>query len=182
MAARGLFSEKRVMKKIRSRSKQPLLKLMTTILPDNKSHKRTFPNELMTVKIPIWSFEDCKKIYNIYKNGVYSGRITDGNICAGSSGKDSCNGDSGGGLICYDIFKRPYLAGIVSWGDTQCGHHDLPGVYSRILYYKKWIKANLVGDNPVPNFGRKRFIGNGNSRVLPISFLVILICTIFRMQ
>ena len=135
----------------------------------------------MYAHIPIWSHKECKKTYDAFQNGRYSGRIFDGNICAGSPGRDSCAGDSGGALVCYDTYRRRFLAGIVSWGDTKCGHKDLPGVYTHTLYYTNWIKANLVGDNPAHNIGRKRKIGNGDSRVLPISFIIILICSIFQM-
>ena len=139
----------------------------------------------MRVDVPIWSHRDCFETYQTYNNGKYEGRIFDGNICAGAPGRDSCDGDSGGALVCYDRQRRPFLAGIVSWGDVKCGHTDLPGVYSHTLYYKNWIKANLVGDdnvNSISGGGRKRDMGNGNTRVLPISFILVLSFSTFRLQ
>jgi secreted trypsin-like serine protease len=52
-------------------------------------------------------------------------------ICAGdvNGGKDSCQGDSGGGLYVYDTFndKKKYIAvGVVSYGDS-CGLANSPG-------------------------------------------------------
>lgn len=69
-----------------------------------------------------------------------------GVICAGlmSGGKDSCQGDSGGGLICEDR-----LAGIVSWG-FKCALPNYPGIYTNVYRYKDWIdKNNSSGVNPM---------------------------------
>lgn len=58
-------------------------------------------------------------------------------FCAGGSGKDSCQGDSGGPLIVKDGFGWK-LYGIVRWG-TGCGMNDVPGVYTSVAQYRKWI-------------------------------------------
>ena len=52
----------------------------------------------------------CKTGY-----GDYSGLITADMLCAGSPGKDSCNGDSGGPLTVKESGQHT-LAGVVSWG------------------------------------------------------------------
>ena len=61
------------------------------------------------------------------------------------SGQDSCNGDSGGPLIA--VHRRPFtkmfLAGIVSFGTSQCGV-GLPGVYTNIHFYMPWIRENMI--------------------------------------
>ena len=73
-------------------------------------------------------------------------------ICAGGvEGKDSCNGDSGAGLI--DAVRispnktRYNLAGIVSWGSEMCGDGK-PGVYTRVAAFLDWI-LNSVGRLPI---------------------------------
>ncbi|KAJ6637746.1 Trypsin-1, partial [Pseudolycoriella hygida] len=64
-------------------------------------------------------------------NMAYGGMIGDGMLCAGTTegGKDSCQGDSGGGLYCGNS-----VAGIVSFG-SDCGHPEFPGVYTNVAYY-----------------------------------------------
>ncbi|XP_037026767.1 trypsin-2-like [Bradysia coprophila] len=74
----------------------------------------------------------CNRAYgNIHPTGM---------ICAGTveGGKDSCQGDSGGGLYCGN-----YVVGIVSFGAT-CGDARFPGVYTSIAAYNDWIDSTLV--------------------------------------
>lgn len=51
---------------------------------------------------------------------------------------DTCYGDSGGPLF-YDWNGFQYIIGLTSWG-IGCGQDDLPGVYTRVSYFKKWIE------------------------------------------
>jgi len=62
-------------------------------------------------------------------------------LCAGNAygNNDACQGDSGGPLICVDDGK-PVLQGVVSWG-VRCGERLLPGVYTRVAHYSRWIQA-----------------------------------------
>ena len=54
-------------------------------------------------------------------------------------GKDSCQGDSGGGLVCDDK-----LVGTTSFG-RGCGFYY--GVYTKIDNYLKWIEENANNPN-----------------------------------
>lgn len=56
----------------------------------------------------------------------------DYHLCYGTRGKDSCYGDSGGALA-----SKRTIYGIVSFGH-HCG--EVPGVYVKVLHYRKWIK------------------------------------------
>ncbi|KAK6641222.1 hypothetical protein RUM44_012931 [Polyplax serrata] len=63
---------------------------------------------------------------------------TDGSqICAYGNTTDACQGDSGGPLICKGI-----QYGIISWG-IGCGEEEVPGVYTKVSHYSKWIKQTM---------------------------------------
>ena len=59
------------------------------------------------------------------------------------SGKDSCNGDSGGPLFAREQTDDPWIQiGLVSYGTTTCGI-GVPGVYTKVSYYMDWIDGHL---------------------------------------
>ena len=59
-------------------------------------------------------------------------------------GKDSCSGDSGGPLISRKGKEDPmYLKGIVSFGARRCGEKGVPGVYTNMLTYMRWISKHM---------------------------------------
>jgi len=70
------------------------------------------------------------------------------NVCAGGEkGKDSCSGDSGGPLMIErKKANKPRKAwtqiGLVSWG-IVCGTQGVPGVYTNVQHYLKWILDHL---------------------------------------
>lgn len=93
------------------------------------------------LQLPLLTPNQCKEKYGKFK-------VEEGQVCAGGEdGKDSCKGDSGGGLLLSgvrsDEASKPwYLIGIVSFGSKICGNGK-PGVYTRVSYYTDWIKDNL---------------------------------------
>ena len=60
-----------------------------------------------------------------------------GQFCAGYllGGKGPCHGDSGGPLVVQN-----QLFGLTSWS-IGCARPKLPGVFTDVLYYRKWIKS-----------------------------------------
>ncbi|XP_044739388.1 phenoloxidase-activating factor 3-like [Chrysoperla carnea] len=68
-------------------------------------------------------------------------------FCAGGEkGKDTCNRDSGGPIMCpYGIEKdvKWFTTGIVSYGPDPCGQEGKPAVYTRVNAYTDWIIDNL---------------------------------------
>ena len=87
-------------------------------------------------------------------NGIECSKAWDNNfslnesqICAGGeNGRDSCNGDSGGGLYIQNREDGGsglwYHIGIVSFGSKVCGDGN-PGVYTRIATYLPWIMQQI---------------------------------------
>ncbi|XP_075716638.1 complement factor I [Rhinoderma darwinii] len=75
---------------------------------------------------------------------IYKGRFFDKMECAGTydGSIDSCKGDSGGPLICYDAENVAYLWGVVSWGEN-CGEAGFPGVYTKVAHYFEWISRHV---------------------------------------
>jgi trypsin len=56
-------------------------------------------------------------------------------FCAGVTGRDTCQGDSGGAVV-----YRNRQIGIVSWGEG-CGRF-FPGVYTNVEKFRYWIMQN----------------------------------------
>jgi len=97
------------------------------------SREKTISDDLFYVVVPVVKRRSC--------NESYRGAVTDKMVCAGDKDADACAGDSGGGLV-ITYGNRPYLEGIVSWGEG-CGNPRRPGVYTRIPSYVGWIKAHM---------------------------------------
>lgn len=92
------------------------------------------------LKVPIMLYSHSKCVKK-YKNLNLT--IIDQQICAGgTSGRDSCTGDSGGPLM-FEKENRWFAGGIVSFG-KDCGNAEWPGVYTNIASYENWISENII--------------------------------------
>jgi secreted trypsin-like serine protease len=93
-------------------------------------------DELLFVRLTMRSHGYCDREY---------GAIDDASqLCIGSSraGEDSCQGDSGGPVFSGEgVAMR--LIGLVSYGNG-CGRKGVPGVYTRVSRYAKWIDENTT--------------------------------------
>ena len=89
---------------------------------------------LQQVTVPLFSQGSCAALYG--QAGI---PITGNMICAGLNGKDSCQGDSGGGAFVTDpLQNRDRVAGVVSFG-IGCARPNFPGVYTKVDNYVTWI-------------------------------------------
>ena len=80
---------------------------------------------LQRVSVPVKLQRACKRLYE-------TEMITSNMFCAGVTGHDSCQGDSGGAVV-----YRKRQIGIVSWGEG-CGRF-FPGVYTNVKKFHYWI-------------------------------------------
>ncbi|WP_111657182.1 S1 family serine peptidase [Isoalcanivorax indicus] len=83
--------------------------------------------------------------------------ISDKMVCAAephppetaSDGQDTCFGDSGGPLLIDADSETPISIGITSFGTSDCGNPNPPGVYTNVAFYREWISAVVHGTAPV---------------------------------
>jgi len=94
----------------------------------------SLPANLRYVDVPLVPRATCEGNYNSV-NPIHASMI-----CAGESGKDSCQGDSGGMLLDKATNQQ---VGIVSWG-VGCGSPGYPGVYANIANLLEWITRNTA--------------------------------------
>jgi len=94
------------------------------------------PRFLRFVEVPVVNDTECRT--------AYGDSLRDSMICAGykDGGKDACNGDSGGPMVCEDEEGEAYLCGIVSWG-IGCARPYYYGVYTQVSHYANWIQNNI---------------------------------------
>ena len=97
---------------------------------------------LQEVAVPILTNEVCADLYQ--RAGA---TITENMLCAGMAGKDSCQGDSGGGMLVAAEQGPDQVAGVVSWG-IGCAREGFPGVYTRVANFLDWIQAETGIEPP----------------------------------
>ncbi|KAL2777781.1 trypsin-2 isoform 2 preproprotein, partial [Daubentonia madagascariensis] len=95
----------------------------------------SYPHLLQCLNAPLLSEAQCK--------ASYPGKITRNMVCAGflEGGKDSCQRDSGGPMVC-----NGELQGIVSWG-YGCALKNRPGVYTKVCNFVDWIQDTIAANS-----------------------------------
>jgi len=78
-----------------------------------------------------------------YCSRMYGPKYTSRQLCANGSGRDVCNGDSGGPLTWRSTAtkNKAFVVGIVSYG-MICGYMTYPAVFTRTTDYVNWILSN----------------------------------------
>ncbi|KAH8409684.1 hypothetical protein KR222_001602, partial [Zaprionus bogoriensis] len=85
------------------------------------------------VTVPLWSKDQCSSEIS----------ADDNQICAGETGKNSCNGDSGGPLMHQFEAKRMVIEGIVSQGFATCGNQFFPVSFTSVRSFLPWIDSKI---------------------------------------
>jgi len=97
---------------------------------------------LKEIKVPLWNHDTCNGALQAQFGPAYI--LPSTALCAGSEGKDACDGDGGGPLVC-EKDDRWYQVGIVSFG-IGCGRRNVPGVYTNVEAYGPWIEETILAD------------------------------------
>nr|CAD7402398.1 unnamed protein product [Timema poppensis] len=99
---------------------------------------------LKKVELPIVPHAKCEKELQNTRLSPYF-RLDKSFLCAGGEpGKDTCQGDGGGPLVCpsSDDMLHYVQVGVVSWG-IGCGDTQVPAVYTNVARYTQWIGQQL---------------------------------------
>ncbi|XP_057634737.1 ovochymase-2 [Chionomys nivalis] len=108
------------------------------------------PQVLQQVNLPILTQEECEAALLSLRNPV-TGKTF---LCTGSpdGGRDACQGDSGGSLMCQNSKGAWTLAGVTSWG-LGCGRgwrnnsrkkeQGSPGIFTDLSRVLPWIYEHV---------------------------------------
>lgn len=119
-----------------------------TVAGWGRTEKGTWSDVKLKVDVRGVDKTHCTQIYANQKANHLKRVIIPQQICAGGEkDRDSCGGDSGGPLMSETRDSKGnsfvYLAGLVSYGPTQCGMKGWPGVYTRVSSYLDWISSKI---------------------------------------
>ncbi|KAK3577716.1 hypothetical protein CHS0354_037986 [Potamilus streckersoni] len=94
--------------------------------------------KLQIVRVYLYNKEECNQIY--YK--VYRSYPQNTTVCVDNQnfGAPTCNGDSGGPLICRNSFGRFEVLGTLSWGYFSCFKEGYPDIYQLSYPHADWIE------------------------------------------
>jgi hypothetical protein len=119
-----------------------------------------YPSTLQKVQLPIVS--------NAQASLVWNGQIAATDIMAGyrDGNKDACSGDSGGPMV-VSVNGENKLAGLVSWGSSNCNTY---GAYTRLSMFESWITRKtgieITFIAPIPSGDSIVCYGTSNSEYL----------------
>lgn len=101
-------------------------------------------DRLQKAAVTVWPAERCERMYAA--NGESAVRFGRGQMCAGheDGGADACWADSGGPLVGGADGRT--VIGVVSTG-IGCGRKGLPGIYTEVAVYLRWIEAVMRSEN-----------------------------------
>ncbi|XP_054999631.1 ovochymase-2 [Sorex araneus] len=122
---------------------------------------------LQEVELPILTRKECVKALLSLSKPIRGQTF----LCTGfpDGGKDACQGDSGGSLMCRNKKGTWTLAGVTSWGlgcargwrnNRQKDHQGTPGIFTDISKVLPWIHKHIQVGNKRKN-SRGKLCGVG---------------------
>jgi len=94
---------------------------------------------LKEISVPMWNHERCNEALQAQFGPGYT--LPETALCAGAEGRDACDGDGGGPLVCGKQGQW-YQVGIISFG-IGCGRPGVPGVYTKVGAFNSWIEEKI---------------------------------------
>lgn len=101
---------------------------------------------LKEIEVPLWDDAKCQAALRTQFGPNFV--LPPTSICAGAEGRDACDGDGGGPLVC-EKDGQWFQMGVVSFG-IGCGRTNLPGVYTRLSAFDGWIHDTIRGFRNLP--------------------------------
>jgi len=98
---------------------------------------------LKEISVPLWDQRKCNAALQAQFGPSYT--LPGTALCAGSEGRDACDGDGGGPLVCEEDGQW-FQVGIVSFG-IGCGRRGVPGVYTRVPVYQEWLEDTILNNS-----------------------------------
>ena len=106
-------------------------------------------NDLQYARVPTITNADCSSKFTNFALTSCDGTtylvnsVTSAMVCSAYLGRDFCNGDKGGPLVCNDGFDNAVIVGVISWGSCSADANN-PSVSARLTPALSWIQNNLV--------------------------------------
>ncbi|XP_034883715.1 ovochymase-1 [Mirounga leonina] len=97
------------------------------------------------IRVSMLESEGSERTYSSHPGGLTEKMMGAG--FADSGGKDFCQGDSGGSLVCRHETGPFVLYGIAGWG-AGCAQPRKPGVFAKASVFLDWIQSKIKGAGP----------------------------------
>jgi len=105
-------------------------------------------NIVRHVQIPIIPNDLCNSLYAKMDINIQF-EISPDMVCAGfrAGGRDACQYDSGGPMVCYDNIDNQWLLFAVVSTGYGCARAGFPGIYTRVSEFLPWIEETVAKYN-----------------------------------
>ncbi|KAF2349732.1 Serine proteases trypsin domain [Trinorchestia longiramus] len=124
----------------------------------NQSTGSSYTDFLQETEVQVLSQHKCCQVLKSPQDSLEKRKAA---LCAGyvDGRTDACQGDSGGPLMVETQCGRWVLIGVVSYGQS-CAEADMPGIYSSVPHFRRWITQITKLEDVVVEEEEKEDAGN----------------------